>query len=552
MYHEYFGLNEAPFSIAPDPRYLYMSDRHRESLAHLLYGIRSDGGFILLTGEVGTGKTTVCRCLLEQIPDDVDVAFVLNPKLTAVELLATACDDLGIDYPEGASIKTMVDRLNEFLLSAHRDGRRTVLIIDEAQNLSVDVLEQLRLLTNLETNQRKLLQIILLGQPELLELLAQKELRQLSQRVTARFHLDALSRGEVHEYIRHRLSVAGARGTFFPTATVNRIFKISAGIPRVINLICDRSLLGAYAESRSQVSTRMVNKAAQEILGQDKRRFSVHLPSAAIAAGILAFAAFPMLDSLSPKNNETNIVAPREEVSEPVPEPVPDPVKVKTAEQPIVANLSPLAQDQPQTARTDMVQISEVPGHQEMKRALADLFVLWGVIFDNQEIHPCTFALSIDLKCFTNTGSLEDLAKLDRPAVISIRQQWVTLSKFGEGVATLITGNRHFEVSAQSLARNWNGKYTIFWRTPPGYERPLELGDVGVSVDWLANQLALMESSPPFLSTEVAFSEALQDRLKQFQISVSIIPDGVAGVQTWIHVNSILGAGIPFLKQEEG
>lgn len=552
MYHEYFGLNEAPFSIAPDPRYLYMSDRHRDALAHLLYGIRSDGGFILLTGEVGTGKTTVCRCLLEQIPDDVDIAFVLNPKLTAVELLATACDDLGIDYPESASIKILVDRLNEFLLSAHRDGRRTVLIIDEAQNLSVDVLEQLRLLTNLETNQRKLLQIILLGQPELLELLAQKELRQLSQRVTARFHLNALSRGEVHEYIRHRLSIAGARGTFFPTATVNRIFKISAGIPRVINLICDRSLLGAYAESRSQVSTRMVNKAAQEILGQDKRRFSVHLPSAAIAAGILAFAAFPMLDSLSPKNNETNIVAPREEVSEPVPEPVPEPVKVKPAEQPIVANLSPFTQDQPQTARTDMVQISEVPGHQEMKQALADLFVLWGVIFDNQEIHPCTFALNIDLKCFTNTGSLEDLAKLDRPAVISIRQQWVTLSRFGEGVATLITDHRQFEVSAQSLARNWNGKYTIFWRTPPGYERPLELGDAGVSVDWLANQLALMESSPPFLSTEVAFSEALQDRLKQFQMSVSIIPDGVAGVQTWIHVNSILGAGIPFLKQEEG
>jgi general secretion pathway protein A len=178
--------------------------------------------------------------------------------------------------------------------------------------------------------------------------------------------------------------------------------------------------------------------------------------------------------------------------------------------------------------------------------------VLWGVIFDNPEIHPCTLALSIDLKCFTNTGSLEDLVKLDRPAVISVRQQWMTLSKFGEGVATLITGDRQFEVSAQDLARNWNGKYTIFWRTPPGYERPLTLGDVGLSVNWLATQLAVMESSPPVLSTEIKFNEVLEDRLKQFQISVSIIPDGVAGVRTWIHVNSILGAGIPFLKQEEG
>ncbi|MBD3647414.1 MAG: AAA family ATPase, partial [Pseudomonadales bacterium] len=203
MYDQYFGLKESPFSIAPNPRYLYMSERHREALAHLLYGIRTDGGFILLTGEVGTGKTTVCRCLLEQLPDNVDTAFVLNPKLTADELLATICDDLGIDYPDNVTIKGLVDRLNDFLLSSLEADRRTVLIIDEAQNLSADVLEQLRLLTNLETNQRKLLQIILLGQPELLELLSQPELRQLSQRITARFHLDALNREEVAEYIEH-------------------------------------------------------------------------------------------------------------------------------------------------------------------------------------------------------------------------------------------------------------------------------------------------------------------------------------------------------------
>ena len=192
-----------------------MSDRHREALAHLMYGIQGDGAFILLSGEVGTGKTTICRCLLEQIPTQVDTAFILNPKLTAAELLAAACDDLKISYPQGATIKVLTDCINAYLLEAHANDRRTVLIIDEAQNLSIEVLEQLRLLTNLETNQRKLLQIILLGQPELLVLLAKPELRQLSQRITARFHLNALNRDEISAYIKHRLVVAGAKGTFF-------------------------------------------------------------------------------------------------------------------------------------------------------------------------------------------------------------------------------------------------------------------------------------------------------------------------------------------------
>ena len=252
IYNDYFGLKESPFSIAPNPQYLYMSDRHREALAHLMYGIQGDGAFILLSGEVGTGKTTICRCLLEQIPNQVDTAFILNPKLTAAELLAAACDDLKIDYPENASIKVLTDQINAYLLEAHARDRRTVLIIDEAQNLSIEVLEQLRLLTNLETNQRKLLQIILLGQPELLGLLSRPELRQLSQRITARFYLDALNRDEISAYIKHRLVVAGAKGTFFPKPAIDRIYKISQGIPRIINLICDRSLLGTYSEGELQ------------------------------------------------------------------------------------------------------------------------------------------------------------------------------------------------------------------------------------------------------------------------------------------------------------
>lgn len=272
MYIEHFGLKEIPFSIAPDPRYLYMSDGHREALAHLLYGMNSDGGFVLLTGEVGTGKTTVCRRLLESVPQDAEIAFILNPKLTVSELLASVCDEFGVSYPEGnASIKVFVDRISAYLLGACESGKRAVLIIEEAQNLSPEVLEQLRLLTNLETDRRKLLQIILLGQPELREILGRPELRQLSQRITARYHLGPLSKKEAGGYISHRLGIAGCRAQLFPPDVIKRIFRLSSGVPRVINVICDRALLGAFVEGKSAVDGLVLKRAAREVLGERMR-----------------------------------------------------------------------------------------------------------------------------------------------------------------------------------------------------------------------------------------------------------------------------------------
>lgn len=271
MYKDYFGLKTEPFSIAPDPAFLYQSIRHQEALAHLLYGIKAENGFVLLTGEVGTGKTTVCRALLQQLPDNAEIAFIVQPRLSVVELLETICDELGIDYPTGNdSVKVFIDRLNCFLLETHSLGKQTVLIIDEAQNLSIDVLEQVRLLTNLETDKYKLLRIIMLGQPELKELLERPELRQLAQRVTARYHLEALDADELSAYVDHRLAVAGVERPIFTTRAIRKLYRLSGGIPRVINLLCDRSLLGAYGHGENTVDPYLVKQAADEIFNHKK------------------------------------------------------------------------------------------------------------------------------------------------------------------------------------------------------------------------------------------------------------------------------------------
>jgi general secretion pathway protein A len=310
MYAAHFGLKREPFSIAPDPRYLFMSERHREALAHLLYGVRGGGGFVLLTGEIGAGKTTVCRCFLEQVPKRTHVAYIFNPKLTALELLQSVCEEFRITVQArdgvGPTLKDHVDALNEYLLRTHAAGQNSVLIIDEAQNLSADVLEQLRLLTNLETNERKLLQIMLIGQPELRDMLARPELEQLAQRVVARFHLDPLLEEETAHYIKHRLSVAGMSGLIpFDRDARHRIFELTRGVPRRINLLCDRALLGAYASGRQRVDRAIVDKAASEVFDMtragigrwSRRRLGVLGGSVAVGALVVAGVAVALFNS---------------------------------------------------------------------------------------------------------------------------------------------------------------------------------------------------------------------------------------------------------------
>lgn len=276
MYTHFFGLKEKPFTITPDPRYLYMSELHREALAHLLYGIDSDGCLILLTGDVGTGKTTVCRCFLEQLSDKTDAALIINPKLSAIELLETICDELNISYDKNEkSTKSIIDKLNKHLLASHSEGRTTIVIIDEAQNLDLDVLEQLRLLTNLETDKHKLLKIVLLGQPELLELINKEEVSQINQRITSRYHLKPLlHQMDLNNYISHRLNIAGSRFDLFSQQALAYLFKMSGGVPRLVNIICDRSLLGAYVEGKDHVDKATMIQAASEVLTSGKRQHS--------------------------------------------------------------------------------------------------------------------------------------------------------------------------------------------------------------------------------------------------------------------------------------
>ncbi|MBT5009872.1 AAA family ATPase [bacterium] len=570
IYNDYFGLKESPFSIAPNPQYLYMSDRHREALAHLMYGIQGDGAFILLSGEVGTGKTTICRCLLEQIPTQVDTAFILNPKLTAAELLAAACDDLKISYPQGATIKVLTDCINAYLLEAHANDRRTVLIIDEAQNLSIEVLEQLRLLTNLETNQRKLLQIILLGQPELLVLLAKPELRQLSQRITARFHLNALNRDEISAYIKHRLVVAGAKGTFFTKPAIDRIYKISQGIPRIINLVCDRSLLGTYSEGELQVTPKIVAKAASEILGPETQASPnwrliaiASIGSLVVLTGLLilmltgeseapiaqiqptaqqetvATINQPMTAREDQFADATAYVAPAPQQSLEIAEPV----RLQTFEEPQPAPYG----DQ---SSTNLTSLRLIRGHDIAGAALNDLLQLWGVDFTDPDSASCELAETIGLFCFSSIAGLNEMNDFDRPVVINLNNQWFTLIELDRGSASLKVDNTIHSVPVAELLDAWSGNFTLLWRAPPGYKAPISIGDRGPAVDWLVNRLQVINDRTGPTTPGYVFDGELEVQVKQFQLTTGLTPDGIAGVKTWIKINDADDIETPRLDGE--
>ena len=570
MYKDYFGFKFSPFSIAPDPHYLYMSDQHREALAHLLYGIKNDGGFVLLTGEVGTGKTTVCRCLLEQLPENTDIAIVLNPKLNAQELLATICEEFGIKTEKGSdSIKFLIDHLNRYLLDAHAHGRRCILIIDEAQNLSTEVLEQLRLLTNLETNERKLLQIIMIGQPELKELLENPELRQLAQRVTARYHLNPLSEKEVRSYISHRLNVAGTprhlcRQLFAP-AILNKIYDLSQGVPRIINVICDRALLGAYVQGLDKVDKKTIRQAGKEVFGttdgQSPGTFTIN--SAWVFATLvlvlcLTLGVFYYLNLSGTADQlradeaaavtPDKVVPPRLELPEQI---QPD------AELP-QATVIPETSAIPPLETVSLNWPEDIPLSQSKTLAYETLFKAWGLAFDPARLEtPCQTALEVNLKCMHLKGSLDSLIHLNRPAVLTLytdagEEYFAALVSIQGQAAQFSIAGKTYLVQQSEIWARWYGDYTLLWSMPPGYQESLRPGDKGPAVEWLAQRFAEIGSRAPEKKAGTTYDSDLVEEVKKFQFAKHLVPDGVLGPQTVIHLNNEGRTKVPKLIQSGG
>ena len=583
MYAPFFGLQHPPFSIAPDPRYLFMSERHREALAHLLYGLDAGGGFVLLTGEVGAGKTTVCRCFLEQIPSHCDVAYIFNPKLTVGELLRSICDEFGVPHqPSVAGVETVkdyIDPLNASLLAAHGAGRNTVLIIDEAQNLSADVLEQLRLLTNLETSERKLLQIILIGQPELRTMVASPALEQLAQRVIARFHLDALSAQETQQYIAHRLAVAGLQGPLpFSRSALRRVHALSRGIPRRINLLCDRALLGAYAAGVREVSAGIVQRAAAEVFdapasaavarsarGQWPRWAVAGLgvaAGAALVAGGWALGAWPqwsrqgVVSSAAPAGATASKTSASAPSSSAPPSSAASTAAVTTPTAPAAGASAP--RGAAPVVLSDLQQfVAALPASDTAAwQALASA---WGArVADGAD--ACAALPRDGLRCYRNRrAGLNLVRQIDRPVLLTLFPSEegdvavaAVLRRLDGDMATLEGAGRTVRVPVAELAQVWRGDMATLWRTPPDMPDKGDLAETAAGAAWLDQQLATAAAGGSRAGAPAAGRTTTpaqrQARIQRFQLAQGVTPDGRAGPLTLMLLNRVNGVSEPRLR----
>ena len=535
MYAAYFGLAHEPFSIAPDPRYLYMSERHREALAHLLYGLGAGGGFVLLSGEIGTGKTTVCRLFLEQIPANCNVAYIFNPKLTVIELLQSICEEFHIAVPpadHAPTVKDYLDPLNDFLLREHAAGRNNVLIIDEAQNLSAEVLEQLRLLTNLETSERKLLQIILIGQPELRSMLAQPDLEQLAQRVIARYHLDAMTAPETAQYIQHRLEVAGLdRPLPFDRRALQRVHQLARGVPRRVNLLCDRALLGAFAGGQPVADRRTVEKAASEVFGAAPRPAAGGRGAAVVrglggAAGAGLYAAASRW--FEPPTQPTAAVG------------VPGPDNATV----VAAAMAPVA-PAPAASAASTPPPTLLRDADEAWRELAQV---WNLAVPPQG-DPCSALQKEGVQCFSRTLSLPVIRELGRPGILTLdaatgAPRYALLTALTRDSATLRAGGTEQTVTLTALAQRWQGGFATLWRSPPGYDGR---SDDPATLAWMAAGLAKATGAPA-PDGPATLDATLRARLRTFQTAQGLAADGQPGPMTFMQLNRATGADEPRLR----
>ncbi|HZF26098.1 MAG TPA: AAA family ATPase [Steroidobacteraceae bacterium] len=541
MYTAFFGLGEKPFAITPDPRYLFLSERHAEALAHLLYGINESGGFIQLTGEVGTGKTTIVRSLLGQIPKDAEVSLILNTRITPAEFLLTICEELRVPVAENdrQSVKALVDALNRHLLEAHSQGKRVVVIVDEAQNLSTEVLEQVRLLTNLETATQKLLQIILIGQPELREVLQRIELRQLAQRITGRYHLAPLMRRETAGYVQHRLRVAGATGEVFSKGALSEVHRLSRGIPRIINVICDRSLLGGYTQDEHRITGKLVRRSASEVYGRPVLPlWSRWAAASAVVASVavLAFGGWQYFRSGEPQRMVENLSATA--------------AKAKTSATKAATPATTTAPALPSITET----LSAHSGETNLDAAFSKLFALWGANYRAGGSDACDQAVQQGLECVMQRGSWGQLRALNRPAILLLNddagiEHQLVLSQLDDERAAVELGGKREPVSIAELSKYWFGDYMLLWRPRVAGGKKLSLGMRGDDVGWLRASLEKVRGLEPSTDRTDVYDEKLARLVEDFQREHRLTVDGIAGMQTQIALDTALAdPATPFLR----
>ncbi len=525
MYLDHYGLREAPFSITPDPRYVFLSERHRDALAHLLYGIGKggSGGFVQLTGEVGTGKTTLSRLLLEQLPENTRVALVLNPMLSPLELVETVCEELKLDIAgKRGSLKALTDTLNAFLLDAYAEGLRVVLIVDEAQDLSAESLEQVRLLTNLETPTQKLLQIILLGQPELREMLARPELRQLGQRVTARYHLTPLDAEECEAYVRHRMAVAGCTRIPFTRLGLRALYQQSGGIPRLVNIIADRALMAGFAREEDSIGERLVNRAAEETLpGRTRyrlRRYGPWLLGGLVVVALLLAGAWW-----------------HGRQADPAPPPV----------APTAPEVDGAAEAEQRLGHA----IATSPD--STLDAFTQLLARWQVDADKVSVHAasaCPMHVAPGLDCLRGRASLDQLARFDRPLILELHDaQGARASAVLQGVGSDrvlldVAGERH-ELPRDSLSKFWDGDFIAIWQLPEGVRGTIKRGDAGTGVAWVMDRLARLDAATTAETGPAYFDAALEERVRKLQLAYGIQADGIVGPETLFALSALEDAG---------
>ena len=561
IYLQHFALQQEPFSIVPDPGFLYPSQQHRQAVAHLKYGLDREGGFILLTGEVGTGKTTLTRTMLQRIPAHVRVAYVLNSKLNETDLLASICDELEISLPKAVDLsfsKICIDALNHNLLKSHADGKKTLIVIEEAQNLSDEVLETLRLLSNLETNTHKLLHILLVGQPELVEILGKKNLRQLNQRVVSRFHLLPLDKAEVSNYINHRLHHAGASGALFDTKCSNIIYKLTKGVPRLINLICHQALLAGYSLGLKTISARLVRDAASEILENletspsSSKSIWILLVIGSLVAAILTVTnlKYGFLDQLNSYLSISGIEnAPKQTTLLNSKGPI-DSVSTNNK----IEQVNPIQIDA--ESRSGNLLVTSETKEVKVLKPFNSLLELWELraseIYTFDEFSA--FALDSGLRVERiSDGTINTLVTIDRPGLALIKTDagiWRSRLVIGieEGVVSLIIDGEVQDLGYETFTSLWSGSFVYLWQPPPSFEI-LQVDDVNqAAIIWLQDKLSLVNNSDERLITGGRYTMGVKSQIEQFQNQQNILSDGIVGRQTLMRLNQITDQNIPTLS----